>query len=147
METATATCYASKLFRRSTQILELTTKRTEEQSLHDVLFELSRTVLRQHGGMSRDSFSGSVLCVFSLSGDYADYGLIIDGATLSAVMRPGTQDSNSGNYKELFLEICRNCSAVLCCRMAPLQKAQVTENRLEAGFYQGLSTAVELKFI
>ena len=47
METAAATCYASKLFRRSTQILELTKKRTEEQSLHDVLFDLSRTVLRQ----------------------------------------------------------------------------------------------------
>uniref|UniRef100_A0A8C7R7L7 ATPase phospholipid transporting 11A n=1 Tax=Oncorhynchus mykiss TaxID=8022 RepID=A0A8C7R7L7_ONCMY len=78
METAAATCYASKLFRRSTQILELTTKRTEEQSLHDVLFDLSKTVLR-----------------------------------------------HQGNYKEIFLEICRNCSAVLCCRMAPLQKAQV----------------------
>ncbi|MEQ2173937.1 hypothetical protein GOODEAATRI_002782 [Goodea atripinnis] len=47
METAAATCYASKLFRRSTQILELTKKRTKEQSLHDVLFELNRTVLRQ----------------------------------------------------------------------------------------------------
>lgn len=60
METAVATCYACKLFHRNTQILELTTKRTEEQSLHDVLFDLSRTVLRQQGGMSRDSFSGWV---------------------------------------------------------------------------------------
>uniref|UniRef100_A0A8K9USY0 Phospholipid-transporting ATPase n=1 Tax=Oncorhynchus mykiss TaxID=8022 RepID=A0A8K9USY0_ONCMY len=97
METAAATCYASKLFRRSTQILELTTKRTEEQSLHDVL----------------------------LSADCVDYGLIIDGATLSAVLKPSQEDSSQGNYKEIFLEICRNCSAVLCCRMAPLQKAQV----------------------
>ncbi|KAL3045607.1 hypothetical protein OYC64_013799 [Pagothenia borchgrevinki] len=120
METAAATCYASKLFHRNTQILELTTKRTEEQSLHDVLFDLSRTVLRQHGGMARDSFSG-------LSGDCTDFGLIIDGATLSAVMRPAQEDSNSGNYKEIFLEICRNCSAVLCCRMAPLQKAQIVK--------------------
>uniref|UniRef100_A0A8D3E5J7 Phospholipid-transporting ATPase n=1 Tax=Scophthalmus maximus TaxID=52904 RepID=A0A8D3E5J7_SCOMX len=91
METAAATCYASKLFHRNTQILELTTKRTEEQSLHDVLFDLSRTVLRQHGA-------------FSVS-----------------------EDSSSGNYKEIFLEICRNCSAVLCCRMAPLQKAQIVK--------------------
>ncbi|MEQ2180803.1 hypothetical protein GOODEAATRI_005080 [Goodea atripinnis] len=60
METAAATCYASKLFRRSTQILELTTKRTEEQSLHDVLFELSRTVLRHYGGMPRDTSSGDI---------------------------------------------------------------------------------------
>uniref|UniRef100_A0A9J7ZR74 Phospholipid-transporting ATPase n=1 Tax=Cyprinus carpio carpio TaxID=630221 RepID=A0A9J7ZR74_CYPCA len=28
--------------------------------------------------------------------------------------------------KSLFLQICQNCTAVLCCRMAPLQKAQVT---------------------
>lgn len=60
METAAATCYASKLFHRNTQILELTTKRTEEQSLHDVLFDLSRTVLRHHGSMTRDTFSGWV---------------------------------------------------------------------------------------
>lgn len=60
METAAATCYASKLFHRNTQILELTTKRTEEQSLHDVLFDLSRTVLRQNGGMTRDTLSGWV---------------------------------------------------------------------------------------
>lgn len=53
-----------------------------------------------------------------------DYGLIIDGAALSLIMKP-REDGSSGNYREIFLEICRNCSAVLCCRMAPLQKAQV----------------------
>ncbi|XP_007555549.1 probable phospholipid-transporting ATPase IH isoform X1 [Poecilia formosa] len=114
METAAATCYASKLFRRSTQILELTKKRTKEQSLHDVLFELNRTVLRQR------SISG-------LSVDCLDFGLIIDGATLSAVLKPSQEVSGHGNYREIFLEICRNCSAVLCCRMAPLQKAQIVK--------------------
>uniref|UniRef100_A0AAY4CRE9 Phospholipid-transporting ATPase n=1 Tax=Denticeps clupeoides TaxID=299321 RepID=A0AAY4CRE9_9TELE len=106
METAAATCYASKLFRRNTQILELTTKRTEEQNLHDVL------------KMTR-------ICRL-LSNEYHDYGLIIDGATLSAVLKP-SQEGSGGNYKEIFLEICRNCSAVLCCRMAPLQKAQIVK--------------------
>lgn len=142
METAAATCYASRLFRRNTQILELTTKRVEEQNLHDVLFDLSRTVLRHHGSMTRDNCSrwagglessgppaspGAERSPLfsSLSNDCTDYGLIIDGATLSAVMRPPQEDLNSGSYKEIFLEICRNCSAVLCCRMAPLQKAQV----------------------
>uniref|UniRef100_A0AAQ4QNF2 Phospholipid-transporting ATPase n=1 Tax=Gasterosteus aculeatus aculeatus TaxID=481459 RepID=A0AAQ4QNF2_GASAC len=114
METAAATCYASKLFRRSTQILELTKKRTEEQSLHDVLFELSRTVLRQR------SISG-------LSVDCLDFGLIIDGATLSAILKSKQEGAGPGNYREIFLEIGRNCSAVLCCRMAPLQKAQIVK--------------------
>lgn len=58
METASATCYACKLFRRSTQLLELTTKKLEEQSLHDVLFDLSKTVLRCSGSLTRESFSG-----------------------------------------------------------------------------------------
>ncbi|XP_036106000.1 probable phospholipid-transporting ATPase IH isoform X1 [Molossus molossus] len=119
METAAATCYACKLFRRNTQLLELTTKKIEEQSLHDVLFELSKTVLRYSGSLTRDNFSG-------LSSDMQDYGLIIDGAALSLIMKP-REDGSSGNYRELFLEICRNCSAVLCCRMAPLQKAQIVK--------------------
>uniref|UniRef100_K7GGJ0 Phospholipid-transporting ATPase n=1 Tax=Pelodiscus sinensis TaxID=13735 RepID=K7GGJ0_PELSI len=119
METAAATCYACKLFRRNTQLLELTTKKIEEQSLHDVLFDLSKTVLKHSGSLTRDNFSG-------LSADMQDYGLIIDGAALSLIMKP-REDGNSGNYRELFLEICRNCSAVLCCRMAPLQKAQIVK--------------------
>ena len=57
-----------------------------------------------------------------------DYGLIIDGAALSLIMKP-REDGSSSNYRELFLDICRNCSAVLCCRMAPLQKAQVCWGR------------------
>ncbi|GAB5566488.1 phospholipid-transporting ATPase IG isoform X6 [Prionailurus iriomotensis] len=119
METAAATCYACKLFRRNTQLLELTTKKIEEQSLHDVLFELSKTVLRHSGSLTRDNFSG-------LSADMQDHGLIIDGAALSLIMKP-REDGSCANYRELFLEICRNCSAVLCCRMAPLQKAQIVK--------------------
>ncbi|XP_028904050.1 probable phospholipid-transporting ATPase IH isoform X1 [Ornithorhynchus anatinus] len=119
METAAATCYACKLFRRNTQLLELTTQKIEEQSLHDVLFELSKTVLRYSGSLTRDNFSG-------LSADMQDYGLIIDGAALSLIMKP-REDGSTSNYRELFLDICRNCSAVLCCRMAPLQKAQIVK--------------------
>ncbi|XP_032647737.1 phospholipid-transporting ATPase IH isoform X1 [Chelonoidis abingdonii] len=119
METAAATCYACKLFRRNTQLLELTTKKIEEQSLHDVLFDLSKTVLKHSGSLTRDNFSG-------LSTDMQDYGLIIDGAALSLIMKP-REDGSSDNYRERFLEICRNCSAVLCCRMAPLQKAQIVK--------------------
>uniref|UniRef100_A0A8B9LTS9 Phospholipid-transporting ATPase n=1 Tax=Astyanax mexicanus TaxID=7994 RepID=A0A8B9LTS9_ASTMX len=124
METAAATCYASKLFRRNTQILELTTKRTEEQSLHDVLFDLNIFLLEAYNYILIQDAMISLI----LSGDFQDYGLIIDGATLSAVMKPSQEGSSSGgNYKEIFLEICRNCSAVLCCRMAPLQKAQIVK--------------------
>lgn len=95
------------------------------------------------GTLSQGGYSGNVYmpsCLHTdtfthmfrphrLSGDCQDYGLIIDGATLSAVLKPTQEgNSNGGNYKEIFLEICRNCSAVPCCRMAPLQKAQVMQH-------------------
>ncbi|XP_061097733.1 phospholipid-transporting ATPase IF-like isoform X1 [Conger conger] len=44
------------------------------------------------------------------------HGLVVDGASLSLALR---------QHEKLFMEVCRNCSAVLCCRMAPLQKAKV----------------------
>nr|XP_015216248.1 PREDICTED: probable phospholipid-transporting ATPase IF isoform X3 [Lepisosteus oculatus] len=44
------------------------------------------------------------------------HGLVVDGASLSLALR---------EHERLFMEVCRNCSAVLCCRMAPLQKAKV----------------------
>uniref|UniRef100_A0A4W3J8E7 Phospholipid-transporting ATPase n=1 Tax=Callorhinchus milii TaxID=7868 RepID=A0A4W3J8E7_CALMI len=55
-----------------------------------------------------------------------EYGLIIDGAALSLIMKP-SQDGSSSNYEDLFLQICQRCTAVLCCRMAPLQKAQIVK--------------------
>uniref|UniRef100_A0A8B9BUB0 Phospholipid-transporting ATPase n=1 Tax=Anser brachyrhynchus TaxID=132585 RepID=A0A8B9BUB0_9AVES len=44
------------------------------------------------------------------------HGLVVDGTSLSLALR---------EHEKLFMEVCKNCSAVLCCRMAPLQKAKV----------------------
>ncbi|XP_072897346.1 phospholipid-transporting ATPase IF isoform X2 [Hemitrygon akajei] len=44
------------------------------------------------------------------------HGLVVDGSSLSLALR---------GHEELFMEISKSCSAVLCCRMAPLQKAKV----------------------
>ncbi|KAM5334367.1 phospholipid-transporting ATPase IF isoform 3-T3 [Glossophaga mutica] len=43
------------------------------------------------------------------------HGLVVDGTSLSLALR---------EHEKLFMDVCRNCSAVLCCRMAPLQKAK-----------------------
>ncbi len=77
----------------------------------------------------------SVILCSRLSVDCLDFGLIIDGATLSAVLKPHQEGAGHGNYREIFLEICRNCSAVLCCRMAPLQKAQAREMHFTLQIY------------
>ncbi|XP_078736142.1 phospholipid-transporting ATPase IF-like isoform X3 [Lampetra fluviatilis] len=42
--------------------------------------------------------------------------LVVDGASLSLALC---------EHQELFMTVCQSCVAVVCCRMAPLQKAKV----------------------
>ncbi|XP_030066223.1 phospholipid-transporting ATPase IG isoform X3 [Microcaecilia unicolor] len=122
METAKSTCYACRLFQSTTELLELTSKTLADQErkegrLHELLLEYHKKLVqdcpRTKGSIKR-SWSSQ------------DFGLIIDGSTLSLVLN-STLNSNSSNYKNIFLQICQRCTAVLCCRMAPLQKAQIVK--------------------
>ncbi|XP_066504564.1 phospholipid-transporting ATPase 11C isoform X2 [Hoplias malabaricus] len=125
METAKSTCYACRLFQRGTELLELTVRtleeggRKREERLHELLLDYHKKAVQDappvKAGVTR-----------SWSTANQEYGFIIDGATLSLVMNP-SPDANSSRYKSLFLQICQNCTAVLCCRMAPLQKAQIVK--------------------
>uniref|UniRef100_K7G159 Phospholipid-transporting ATPase n=2 Tax=Pelodiscus sinensis TaxID=13735 RepID=K7G159_PELSI len=121
METAKSTCYASRLFQTNTELLELTTKtmgdgERKEDRLHELLLEYHKKLLQdfpKNRGHLKRSWTVS-----------QEYGLIVDGSTLSLIFN-SAQDSISSNYRSIFLQICLKCTAVLCCRMAPLQKAQI----------------------
>uniref|UniRef100_A0A8C3ATX6 Phospholipid-transporting ATPase n=1 Tax=Cyclopterus lumpus TaxID=8103 RepID=A0A8C3ATX6_CYCLU len=125
METAKSTCYACRLFQRNTELLELTVRtledggRRREERLHELLLEYHKKAVQDappvKSGVTRTWSSAN-----------QDYGFIIDGATLSMVLN-SSSESNSSRYKNLFLQICQNCTSVLCCRMAPLQKAQIVK--------------------
>uniref|UniRef100_A0A8B9XN15 Phospholipid-transporting ATPase n=1 Tax=Bos mutus grunniens TaxID=30521 RepID=A0A8B9XN15_BOSMU len=121
METAKSTCYACRLFQTNTELLELTTKTIEESErkedrLHELLTEYRKKLLHE--------FPKSTRSLKKAWTEHQEYGLIIDGSTLSLILN-SSQDSGSNNYKSIFLQICMKCTAVLCCRMAPLQKAQI----------------------
>lgn len=47
----------------------------------------------------------------------AGVGLVIDGAALAVALQPQHEDD--------LLALCKECSAVICCRVSPMQKAQV----------------------
>jgi magnesium-transporting ATPase (P-type) len=47
------------------------------------------------------------------------FALIIDGATLTHMLQP--------HFERQFLELATLCTSVLCCRVSPLQKAQVVQ--------------------
>ncbi|ELK27193.1 Putative phospholipid-transporting ATPase 11C, partial [Myotis davidii] len=120
METAKSTCYACRLFQTSTELLELTTNTIEESErkedrLHELLIEYRKKLLHE--------FPKSTRSLKKAWTEQQEYGLIIDGSTLSLILN-SNHDSSSNNYKSIFVQICMKCTAVLCCRMAPLQKAQ-----------------------
>ncbi|XP_049598111.1 phospholipid-transporting ATPase IG isoform X2 [Syngnathus scovelli] len=124
METAKSTCFACRLFQMTTELLELTVRTLDEggqkreERLHELLLEYHKKAVQDSPALEN-----------GISGNWSvtshDYGFIIDGATLSMVLN--SSDSNSSHYRNLFLQICQNCTAVLCCRMAPLQKAQIVK--------------------
>ncbi|KAK3533381.1 hypothetical protein QTP70_019327 [Hemibagrus guttatus] len=62
------------------------------------------------------------------------HGLVVDGASLSLALR---------EHEKLFMEVCKNCSAVLCCRMAPLQKAKASYTLLCVFVVRLLKTSPE----
>ncbi|KAG8553472.1 hypothetical protein GDO81_003425 [Engystomops pustulosus] len=120
METAKSTCYACRLFQNTTELLELTTKNVEEcerkeDRLQELLLEYHRKLVQEAPKLKgvKRSWTGN-----------QDYGLIIDGSTLSLILN---SNYSSSHYKNIFLQICQKCTAVLCCRMAPLQKAQIVK--------------------
>jgi magnesium-transporting ATPase (P-type) len=51
------------------------------------------------------------------AGAAAGVGLVIDGAALAVALQPQHEDD--------LLALCKECSAVICCRVSPMQKAQV----------------------
>uniref|UniRef100_A0A669CLQ8 Phospholipid-transporting ATPase n=1 Tax=Oreochromis niloticus TaxID=8128 RepID=A0A669CLQ8_ORENI len=119
METAKSTCYACRLFKRNTELLELTVRTLEypgkrrEDRLHDLLLEYHKKTV-QDAPPAKTRVASQ------------DFGFIVDGATLSMVLN-SSSENNLHDYKDLFLQICQNCTSVLCCRMAPLQKAQIVK--------------------
>uniref|UniRef100_A0A8C1T3F8 Phospholipid-transporting ATPase n=1 Tax=Cyprinus carpio TaxID=7962 RepID=A0A8C1T3F8_CYPCA len=125
METAKSTCYACRLFQRGTELLELTLRTLEDERLKRE--EKLRELLQEyHRKAVQDAPPVKAGVTRSWSTANQDYGFIIDGATLSLLMNP-QHEVDASQYKSLFLQICQNCTAVLCCRMAPLQKAQIVK--------------------
>ncbi|XP_022245429.1 probable phospholipid-transporting ATPase IF isoform X1 [Limulus polyphemus] len=48
----------------------------------------------------------------------SSYALVVDGHSLAFALH---------HHRDIFYEICRQCTAVLCCRMSPIQKAEIVK--------------------
>uniref|UniRef100_A0A8C3SBP3 Phospholipid-transporting ATPase n=1 Tax=Chelydra serpentina TaxID=8475 RepID=A0A8C3SBP3_CHESE len=101
-ETAVSVSLSCGHFHRTMNILELVQHKSDSTCAEQL--SLTDTLLLN-------------LCDYLIKDDHViQHGLVVDGTSLSLALR---------EHEKLFMEVCRNCSAVLCCRMAPLQKAKV----------------------
>uniref|UniRef100_A0A8B9BUC5 Phospholipid-transporting ATPase n=1 Tax=Anser brachyrhynchus TaxID=132585 RepID=A0A8B9BUC5_9AVES len=94
-ETAVSVSLSCGHFHRTMNILELVQHKSDSTCAEQLRHSLSKRIKEDH---------------------VIQHGLVVDGTSLSLALR---------EHEKLFMEVCKNCSAVLCCRMAPLQKAKV----------------------
>jgi hypothetical protein len=50
---------------------------------------------------------------------HTNVGIVIEGGALNGALAPNNQAS--------LMELCKECKAVVCCRVTPMQKAQVRQ--------------------
>uniref|UniRef100_A0A673JEU5 Phospholipid-transporting ATPase n=1 Tax=Sinocyclocheilus rhinocerous TaxID=307959 RepID=A0A673JEU5_9TELE len=106
-ETAVSVSLSCGHFHRTMNILELVQQKSDNEFF--LLKYVKRIIFNPHSEpLSKTTW---------IKEDHViQHGLVVDGASLSLALR---------EHEKLFMEVCKNCSAVLCCRMAPLQKAKV----------------------
>ncbi len=80
-------------------------RKNENKNGHDHITTTTTTTANESGPQDREQFEG--------------FGLLITGQALIHAL--------SDKYKMKFLELGTMCKAVVCCRVTPLQKAQVVE--------------------
>ncbi len=61
-------------------------------------------------------------------------GLVVDGGALALLLQPQHEDA--------FLGLAKSCDAVICCRVSPMQKAQVSWDRFRATIAKLLASYV-----
>lgn len=87
-------------------------------SLQIIFFTIDwRTCVETYKKFSRNTiFNRCCYRCISRSPSSQHFVLIVDGFSLAFAL---------GEHTEIFRKLCQMCEAVLCCRMSPLQKAEV----------------------
>lgn len=117
-ETAVNIAYSCALFQPNMEILKLNA-RTKDQTECTINFFLQQ-IRQQEEAREHVQANGECLPPEGrFSASSKQRGLVIDGRTLVFILDQRT------NLKKLFLELAKQCNAVLCCRATPLQKALI----------------------
>ena len=89
------------------ELNDLERKGKKKEATHKASQMISRELADILTSMKRHKNSGK------------EYAMIIDGKALNIALTP--------EFADHFMDVCNHCSSVICCRVSPKQKAQVTE--------------------
>lgn len=149
LETAIAIGYSTMLIAPDMNLIVV--RGGEYGSKHSAYTQLEMAMDRFFGGIDAsemehppppsmvDTFDGqSVMTNTSLVGEEngsrpGGYALVIDGHALSFAL-------NEPHSRELLIRVSKNCRAVICCRVSPLQKALIV--RLVKQGLSGITLAI-----
>uniref|UniRef100_UPI00398EEB47 phospholipid-transporting ATPase VD-like isoform X2 n=1 Tax=Pristiophorus japonicus TaxID=55135 RepID=UPI00398EEB47 len=113
-ETAVNIAYACKLLEQKDSVFTLNTQNKE--ACEDLISKIMADITEQTTA-ERNSRGVDLLPTSSSGGAEPHIGLVIDGKTLEFAMHESLQVA--------FLELTKQCRAVICCRSTPLQKSKV----------------------
>ncbi|XP_067844280.1 phospholipid-transporting ATPase VD-like isoform X2 [Heptranchias perlo] len=113
-ETAVNIAYACKLLEQKDSIFTLNTQNKEacEELINKIMAEIT-----EQTSTERNTHGVGFLPTSSSDGAEPHIGLVIDGKTLEFALHESLEDT--------FLELTKQCRAVICCRSTPLQKSKV----------------------
>lgn len=116
LETAINIGFACRLLNK--EMLLLTVKSADASSAREQLRSAYEQIWSQYFSFGGGSNDGDL----SRSGQKqtpTEYALIIEGSSLKHAFDP--------TCRKLFMDLASKCTAVICCRVSPLQKAKVVE--------------------
>ncbi|MPC29979.1 putative phospholipid-transporting ATPase VA [Portunus trituberculatus] len=120
-ETAINIAYSCALFQPNMEIIKLNA-RTKDQAERTINFFLQQ-IQQQEELRELSQVNGECVPPGGQSSAPAkERGLVVDGRTLLYIL------DRRANLKKKFLSLAKQCSAVLCCRATPLQKALIVRS-------------------
>ncbi|XP_078614739.1 phospholipid-transporting ATPase IF-like isoform X2 [Branchiostoma floridae x Branchiostoma japonicum] len=113
-ETAVNISHSCTHFQRGMSELYLVQQKTMQQC--------AETIMQHLKSISQSRYQHSTTVTGNTRRIQEDHvtthALVVDGMSLAHILT---------DHRDMFMELCQNCTAVLCCRMSPLQKAEVVK--------------------
>jgi len=109
VETAISIAYSCNLFNNDMEVLEF--READFVRGKESGWDKLKVIKAKHHDLDQMNHT------MGMMDGYTNVGMVIEGGALAVCLRPELQDE--------FMALCKECRALVCCRVSPMQKAQV----------------------